>query len=46
MDKLIQKSKNSSDSVLILKRTPPGAVLFSNYTLLEHLHQSKSKISY
>ena len=38
MDKLIQKSKNSSDSVLILKRTPPGAGLFSNYMLiLEHL---------
>ena len=38
MDKLIQKSKNSNDNVLILKRTPPGAGLFSNYMLiLEHL---------
>lgn len=38
MNKLIQKSKISNDDVLILKRTPPGAGLFSNYMLiLEHL---------
>tara|TARA_B100000427_G_C15518280_1_gene599165 strand:- start:233 stop:1288 length:1056 start_codon:yes stop_codon:yes gene_type:complete len=38
LNKLIQEPNNSKEKVIIIKRTPPGAGLFSNYMLiLEHL---------